>query len=120
MLYEDESVNRMQEALTLFDSICNSRWFVKTSIVSVSRALQAILVPNTRPTDPVPEQDRSVRREAAPVTAGRLLPRLHGRRQLRRGVRLPAAPFRQLEPECGEQADLRALHVCNGHPADQV
>jgi guanine nucleotide-binding protein subunit alpha len=23
----------MQEALTLFDSICNSRWFVKTSIV---------------------------------------------------------------------------------------
>ncbi|CAE7054548.1 unnamed protein product [Rhizoctonia solani] len=34
MLYEDESVNRMQEALTLFDSICNSRWFVKTSIVS--------------------------------------------------------------------------------------
>lgn len=32
-LYEDESVNRMQEALTLFDSICNSRWFVRTSIV---------------------------------------------------------------------------------------
>jgi guanine nucleotide-binding protein G(i) subunit alpha len=32
-LYEDESVNRMQEALTLFDSICNSRWFVKTSII---------------------------------------------------------------------------------------
>jgi guanine nucleotide-binding protein subunit alpha len=23
----------MQEALTLFDSICNSRWFVKTSII---------------------------------------------------------------------------------------
>ncbi|KAG5350715.1 Guanine nucleotide-binding protein subunit alpha [Termitomyces sp. Mn162] len=33
MLYEDESVNRMQEALTLFDSICNSRWFVKASII---------------------------------------------------------------------------------------
>ncbi|KAK9704366.1 guanine nucleotide-binding protein subunit alpha [Basidiobolus ranarum] len=32
-LIEDESVNRMQEALTLFDSICNSRWFVKTSII---------------------------------------------------------------------------------------
>jgi len=26
-------VNRMQEALTLFDSIINSRWFVKTSII---------------------------------------------------------------------------------------
>ncbi|CAH7688161.1 guanine nucleotide-binding protein subunit alpha [Phakopsora pachyrhizi] len=32
-LYEDESVNRMQEALNLFDSICNSRWFVRTSII---------------------------------------------------------------------------------------
>jgi len=32
-LLEDETVNRMQEALTLFDSICNSRWFVKTSII---------------------------------------------------------------------------------------
>jgi guanine nucleotide-binding protein G(i) subunit alpha len=33
MLLEDDSVNRMQEALTLFDSICNSRWFVRTSII---------------------------------------------------------------------------------------
>ena len=33
VLIEDESVNRMQEALTLFDSICNSRWFVKTSVI---------------------------------------------------------------------------------------
>ncbi|ORY05031.1 guanine nucleotide binding protein, alpha subunit [Basidiobolus meristosporus CBS 931.73] len=32
-LAEDESVNRMQESLTLFDSICNSRWFVRTSII---------------------------------------------------------------------------------------
>ncbi|KAJ1981650.1 guanine nucleotide-binding protein subunit alpha [Dimargaris cristalligena] len=33
VLIEDETVNRMQEALTLFDSICNSRWFVRTSII---------------------------------------------------------------------------------------
>jgi guanine nucleotide-binding protein subunit alpha len=33
LLFEDETVNRMQEALTLFDSICNSRWFVTTSII---------------------------------------------------------------------------------------
>ena len=26
-LYEDESTNRMTEALELFDEICNSRWF---------------------------------------------------------------------------------------------
>lgn len=29
----------MQEALTLFDSICNSRWFVKTSIVRFDRLI---------------------------------------------------------------------------------
>ncbi|KAI8096793.1 G protein alpha subunit [Halteromyces radiatus] len=33
VLIEDESINRMQEALTLFDSICNSRWFEKTSTI---------------------------------------------------------------------------------------
>jgi guanine nucleotide-binding protein subunit alpha len=33
VLFEDESVNRLQESLTLFDSICNSRWFTKTSII---------------------------------------------------------------------------------------
>lgn len=33
VLIEDETVNRMQEALTLFDSICNSRWFEKTSTI---------------------------------------------------------------------------------------
>lgn len=33
LLYEDQNVNRMQEALTLFESICNSRWFVRTSII---------------------------------------------------------------------------------------
>ncbi|KAL1925442.1 uncharacterized protein VTP21DRAFT_325 [Calcarisporiella thermophila] len=32
-LREDESANRMTESLTLFGSICNSRWFVHTSII---------------------------------------------------------------------------------------
>lgn len=32
-LYEAEDVNRMTEALTLFDSISNSRWFVNTQII---------------------------------------------------------------------------------------
>lgn len=31
--FTSESINRMQEALVLFDSICNSRWFVRTSII---------------------------------------------------------------------------------------
>ncbi|MES1912635.1 MAG: hypothetical protein MHM6MM_004875 [Cercozoa sp. M6MM] len=33
VLYEDETTNRMIEALNLFDEICNSRWFLETSIV---------------------------------------------------------------------------------------
>ncbi|KAJ6537849.1 G protein alpha-subunit [Mycena capillaripes] len=35
MLYEDESVNRLKESLTEFDSICNSPWFVKTDIILI-------------------------------------------------------------------------------------
>lgn len=33
VLIEDETVNRMTEALTLFDSICNSKWFSSTSMI---------------------------------------------------------------------------------------
>lgn len=32
-LYEDETVNRMDESLKLFDEICNSKWFSDTSII---------------------------------------------------------------------------------------
>ncbi|KAL7409655.1 guanine nucleotide binding protein, alpha subunit [Mrakia frigida] len=32
-LVEDKDSNQMQEALMLFDSICNSQWFTKTSII---------------------------------------------------------------------------------------
>ena len=33
VLYEDDTTNRMHEALELFDEICNSRWFRETSII---------------------------------------------------------------------------------------
>ncbi|GAA5828158.1 hypothetical protein JCM5353_007810 [Sporobolomyces roseus] len=33
VLLEDPDSNQMQEALMLFESICNSQWFVKTSII---------------------------------------------------------------------------------------
>jgi len=33
VLIEDDTVNRMHEALTLFDSICNGKWFIKTSMI---------------------------------------------------------------------------------------
>ena len=32
-LYEDETTNRMQESLTLFNSICNNKWFIDTNII---------------------------------------------------------------------------------------
>ncbi|KAI9179299.1 guanine nucleotide-binding protein subunit alpha [Blastocladiella emersonii ATCC 22665] len=32
-LFEDENQNRMKESLQLFESICNSRWFTKTSMI---------------------------------------------------------------------------------------
>lgn len=33
ILAEDEEMNRMIESMKLFDSICNSKWFVSTSII---------------------------------------------------------------------------------------
>lgn len=33
VLFEDQNTNRIDEALKLFDDICNSRWFTKTSII---------------------------------------------------------------------------------------
>jgi len=32
-LYEDDETNRMQESLKLFKEICNSRWFIETSMI---------------------------------------------------------------------------------------
>ncbi|KAG5356515.1 Guanine nucleotide-binding protein alpha-1 subunit [Yarrowia sp. C11] len=32
-LYEDSSMNRMQESINLFDNICNSKWFINTHII---------------------------------------------------------------------------------------
>ena len=33
VLAEDEEMNRMIESMKLFDSICNNKWFVETSII---------------------------------------------------------------------------------------
>ncbi len=32
-LYEDETVNRTDESIKLFDEICNSKWFQTTSVI---------------------------------------------------------------------------------------
>ena len=33
MLYEDDGTNRMEESLSLFEQICNSKWFAQTSVI---------------------------------------------------------------------------------------
>ena len=33
MLFEDEKVNRMHESIILFDSLCNSKWFLNTPFI---------------------------------------------------------------------------------------
>jgi GTPase SAR1 family protein len=33
VLFEDETTNRIVESMRLFESICNSRWFINTSII---------------------------------------------------------------------------------------
>uniref|UniRef100_A0A0N4ZK77 Guanine nucleotide-binding protein alpha-3 subunit n=1 Tax=Parastrongyloides trichosuri TaxID=131310 RepID=A0A0N4ZK77_PARTI len=33
VLFEDETTNRMTESMRLFESICNSRWFISTSMI---------------------------------------------------------------------------------------
>ncbi|XP_073461598.1 guanine nucleotide-binding protein G(o) subunit alpha isoform X2 [Aquarana catesbeiana] len=33
VLHEDETTNRMHESLKLFDSICNNKWFIDTSMI---------------------------------------------------------------------------------------
>jgi len=32
-LIEDDNMNRMHESFTLFDSVCNSKWFTNTAII---------------------------------------------------------------------------------------
>jgi hypothetical protein len=52
VLYEDETTNRMDEALTLFDQICNHPSFRKTSMIlflNKVRAEPTAAQPESRP-----------------------------------------------------------------------
>lgn len=118
MLYEDEAINRMQEALVLFDSICNSRWFVRTSIILFLNKVRRLSLPLSLSLLPVrradscssPSADRPLPREAPALAHRQLLPGLRGRPGPAGGVRLLLEPVRVAQPELGE-ADLRPLHM---------
>lgn len=114
-----ESINRMQEALVLFDSICNSRWFVRTSIILFLNKVRTPLVdlPPLRcpltPRSPRVLLDRSLPRKDHPFANFDLLPRLHGRDGPPGRLRLLQQPLRWTQPKQRE-ADLHPLHLCNG------
>lgn len=60
----DETVNHMQEALSLFDSICNLRWFTKTSIIRFLNKIDCFKEEGGGTHQdkyyPVPQQDRPI------------------------------------------------------------
>jgi hypothetical protein len=128
MLYEDESINRMQEALVLFDSICNSRWFVRTSIIlflnKVRPFLPFFLLSPTFSlfTDFLPfflVADRLVPGKAPPFPDRQLLPGLQRRIGPPSRLRLLLLALRLAQPVVG-QADLHPLHLRYRHEPDQV
>jgi len=60
VLIEDDSVNRMHEAITLFDSICNGKRITKTSMILILNKidiLQEKLLKGSRLADYFPEYD---------------------------------------------------------------
>jgi len=117
LLFEDETVNRMQEALTLFDSICNSRWFVKTSIILFLNKIDRFK--EKLPFSPM--------KNYFPDYEGKTMNtlKLHTRtlltssrwRWLSSCLRLHPQPFRLIEP-ARDKTNLHAFHLCNGHYAD--
>jgi len=61
VLYEDNKVNRMDEAVILFDEICNSKWFVNTSMIlflNKQDLFREKLVTSPFRVDPDPNDDK--------------------------------------------------------------
>ena len=46
---EDDGTNRMEESLSLFEQICNSKWFVQTSIILFLNKQDPNPNPNPKP-----------------------------------------------------------------------
>ena len=118
LLFEDETVNRMQEALTLFDSICNSRWFVKTSIILFLNKIDRFK--EKLPVSPMknyfPDYEGTAQLPSLLPTPANPF---HRRPRLRSGLRLHPQPLR-IPQSTRDQANLHPLHVCHRHHADQI
>ena len=118
LLFEDETVNRMQEALTLFDSICNSRWFVKTSIILFLNKIDRFK--EKLPVSPMKNYFPDY--EGTHPLGDSLPPRLTRRSRwcgLRRGLRLHPEPLRVAQ-STRDEADLYSLHVRYRYDADSL
>lgn len=101
VLHEDETTNRMQESLKLFDSICNNKWFTDTSI---------ILFLNKK---------RPLRRENQKVTTHHMFSRIHRCPGVRGGGRLHPGAVRSQE-QIHHQGDLLPHDLCHGHDQHPV
>lgn len=143
LLLEDESVNRMHEALTLFDSICNSRWFIKTSIILFLNKIDRFK--EKLPISPLnkyfPDFDGklwlagdssilfNVRKNSRwwrspnwsfQTYAFYVMFFFPNRwRRLRGGITVYSRPVRESQ-SVRDETDLCPLHMCNRHEPDQV
>ena len=68
--------NQMQDAMTIWDSICHSQWFKHTSIVRDLRSLVKQLDDHATLLDPIPEQERPFRTKDSTFTHQEFLSRM--------------------------------------------
>jgi hypothetical protein len=115
LLFEDETVNRMQEALTLFDSICNSRWFVKTSIILFLNKIDRFK--EKLPVSPMKNYFPDYEGMNPTRTSIRTLLTIIRRTRLCCCMRLHPEPLRFPQP-ARDQANIHAFHLCHRYDAD--
>ena len=121
-LYEDESINRMQESLALFDSICNSRWFVRTSIIlflnKIDRMYSQLSALIGAPG--ILRWMCSLQTENCDFPNSTILPRLlRCSRRCASKLRVFLQPLSGTQPEHRE-AGLSTSHMCNGYYANKI
>lgn len=118
LLFEDETVNRMQEALTLFDSICNSRWFIKTSIIlflnKIDRFKEKLPVSPMKNYFPDYQGMSLSCRKLSRVSNS-----ISRRSRLCCGMRLHSEQIRRSQPS-RDQANIHTFHLRHRHYADPI
>ena len=95
-LYEDETVNRMQEAMTLFESVANSRSAHSASDRVLADPSQVV---HQDIDHPLPQQNRSVPSQTSVFTTKPHVPRVYRRVKLQHCLLILAGKVRRAESE---------------------